>query len=468
MVGTSPPQTARVSEIARACGIEVEPAETAEEAASRLAESPPDLLLVHSGAGCTAVAGLLETASREQPGVLRFVLTDAPTVEEAVEVVIAGADGYLPSRFDAAALGAAIEKAARGRRRCGIAAAEAASELVEISSAMREAAARLRMVAPTDTTVLLLGESGTGKEVAARFLHANHPRRRCGPLVAVHCGAVPDGLLESELFGHVRGAFTGAERERIGRFEQAHGGTLFLDEISTMKPEAQVRLLRVLQERQISRVGSLETRPVDVRVVVASNQDLKRLVAQGHFREDLFYRVSSFPVRLPPLRERLADLPRLVQLLAERAARKAGLCRPRRFSPDALRALAAWSWPGNVRELENAVEYATILAGARELVLREDLPPEVAGSPETDRPQAGASVLVTEEGISFRRAVSNLERELILQSLRLADGNKARAAELLDLKRTTFLEKLRRLEEEGLLVPGQADRLIPAAPGTPS
>jgi DNA-binding NtrC family response regulator len=442
--------------------------EEPEDALRRLAESAFDLLIVYAGTGPDTASRLFEKAESAEPRPLRFVLTERPSIEEAVEFANAGAEGYLFAPFDPGRSGPAMEKPDRPRRLPGNGPPGGGSELVEISAAMKEVAERLRLVAPTDATVLLLGESGTGKEVAAKFLHANHPHRRNGPFVAVHCGAVPDTLLESELFGHVRGAFTGADRDRIGRFEQANGGTLFLDEISTMKPEAQVRLLRVLQERQVCRLGSSEARPVDVRVVVASNQDLKRLVEEGSFREDLFFRVSVFPVRLPLLRERLADLPELVRIFAERAQRKAGLGRPKRFSAEALLALSRWSWPGNVRELENAVEYATILSGPREIVLRQDLPPEISGGAGEELPAARASLLVTEEGINLRQAVSNLERELILQSLRLAAGNKARAAELLHLKRTTFLEKLKRLEEEGLLGPLQADLSRPALPASPA
>jgi transcriptional regulator with PAS, ATPase and Fis domain len=328
---------------------------------------------------------------------------------------------------------------------------------------MTEVVGKLEKVAALDTTVLLLGESGTGKEVATRFLHEQHPGRKNGPLVCVHCGAIPDTLLESELFGHVRGAFTGADRDRAGKFEQAQGGTIFLDEISTMTPAAQVRLLRVLQDRRISRLGASDSKPLDVRVIVASNADLKELVEAGEFRLDLYYRISTFPVTIPPLRERPGDILPLVDHFSNKIAERIGLAVPKMLSPEALAAMSSYAWPGNVRELENAVEYGCILAGERDAVLREDLPEEIAALPGSP-PVATAGVLVTEEGVSFRTAVTRLERELILQSLRLAEGNKAKAAELLDLKRTTFLEKLRRLEQDGLLPSGQPDRSSAEAP----
>jgi DNA-binding NtrC family response regulator len=250
----------------------------------------------------------------------------------------------------------------------------------------------------------------------------------------------------------------------VGKFEQANGGTIFLDEISTMKPEGQLRLLRVLQDRQVTRIGASEPRQVDLRVIAASNQDLKTMVDAGTFRLDLYYRVSTFRVRLPAVRERSGDIPPLVELFSLRCASRHGLDAPKRFSAAAMRALHAHDWPGNVRELESAVEFAYILSDGRDLVLPQDLPPEIAGKEASpDAPASG--IVVTEEGVSLRTAVSRLERELILQSLRLAGGNKARAAELLDLKRTTFLEKLGRLAEDGLLPQPQAEWSSP--PGAP-
>ncbi len=380
------------------------------------------------------------------------VLTGNPTTAGSVEAHRRGADGYLAKPLTAHGLEQVLASPAprpASPEPVRPAAAPRHGDMVVGSGPMLQVVERLRKVASLDTTVLLMGESGTGKEVAARFLHDNHPTRKDGPLVCLHCGAIPHTLLESELFGHVKGAFTGAERDRVGKFEQANGGTLFLDEISTMSAEAQVRLLRVLQERRVTRIGSTEARPIDVRVVVASNQDLSALVERGIFRLDLLYRVNTFPVTIPPLRERPGDIAPLVDFLAERVARKLGLGEPREFTADALRALSAHDWPGNVRELENAVEHGVILSNGRETVQVEDLPPEIAGLAADGCPPP--NVLVTDEGLNFRSAVTSLERELILQSLRLAEGNKARAAELLELKRTTFLEKLRRLEQDGLV-----------------
>ena len=317
------------------------------------------------------------------------------------------------------------------------------------SGKMTALMARLRKVAGLDTTVLLTGESGTGKEIVAGWLHANHPVRRTGPLVSVHCGAIPETLLESELFGHVRGAFSGAERDRCGVFEQADGGTLLLDEISTMSPQAQVRLLRALQERRVTRVGSTQSRPVDVRVIVASNKNLKEMVDKGTFRLDLYYRINGFPSELPPLRHRGNDVTLLADFFGRRTAARMCLDGPKRLSPEALNALNGYNWPGNVRELENAIEHAYIMSDDRDMVELADFPIDIAGLAGCGDEAQLSGLQLTEEGLSFRTAVTNLERDLILQSLRLSGGNKARAAALLELKRTTFLEKLHRLEEDG-------------------
>lgn len=437
-----------------AAGFEGRAVFSTSEASRVLAGDPPDLLVVRSSLLGEDGVEFAEAALRQVPGLRCLVVAPDPNVPEAVRSMRTGAEGYLPVDAPPEQF---VEILCRRRSRVSQGGQPSDEpDFVAGSASMQAVMSKLRRVAPLDTTVLLGGESGSGKEVAARYLHDHHPRRRGGPFVCLHCGAMPDGLLESELFGHVKGAFTGADRDRIGKFEQASGGTLFLDEIATMKPESQVRLLRVLQERRVTRVGSTESRPVDVRVIVASNQDLRRLVAEGAFRLDLFYRVSAFPVSLPPLRERVSDIPAMAELFARRTAARIGLDSSRRFAPATLKALAAHAWPGNVRELENAVEYATILAEDG-TILPEHLPEEISPL-ASDRTPPPASVIVTEDGISFRSAVTYLERDLILQSMRLADGNKARAAELLDLKRTTFLEKLRRLEDEGLISAPQPDR----------
>lgn len=295
-------------------------------------------------------------------------------------------------------------------------------------------------VADSRTTVLLQGESGTGKSLIARAIHRLSSRAD-GPFVEVSCGALPESLLESELFGHVRGAFTGALHDKIGKFEAAHGGTIFLDEISSASPVLQVKLLRVLQERQFEPVGSNETRTVDVRVILASNRDLAEEVRTGRFRQDLFYRVNVVTLVIPPLRERVGDIP----LLAEHFLRKYAGENNRRivgFSDDALRLLQRYNWPGNVRELENAVERAVVLCRGA-LITPDDLPPTVVEPldlPPDDFPR---------EPLPLKKALELPEKRIIEQALRANNWNRQATARMLGINRTTLYKKMRRYGLEG-------------------
>jgi transcriptional regulator with PAS, ATPase and Fis domain len=299
-------------------------------------------------------------------------------------------------------------------------------------------------VSVTNSTILVSGETGTGKELVARAIHHNSPRRG-SQFVAINCSAIPETLLEAELFGHVRGAFTGAVGNRVGRFEQAHKGTLFLDEVGTMGGPLQMKLLRALQEREVERVGDSRPIKVDVRVIAATNSDLARLVAEGRFRDDLYYRLNVIPVRLPPLRDRKEDIPLLVQHFLDRFCREIGPPRPTMtVSQQAMRRLMAYGWPGNVRQLENALERGVALSGGRTQIELADLPPDMQELGDT--PASGAFAL-PEDGIDFQEYVGEVERELIRQSLERTGGNKGRAAQLLNLKRTTLVEKLKRLNQ---------------------
>jgi len=303
----------------------------------------------------------------------------------------------------------------------------------------------LETVAPTGSTILISGETGTGKEVVARAIHHSGPRRM-HRFVALNCSAIPETLLEAELFGHVRGAFTGAVGNRQGRLEQAHKGTLFLDEVGTMSAALQMKLLRVLQEREFERVGDPHTTKVDVRVIAATNSDLGRMVAEGTFREDLFYRLNVIPVQLPPLRDRKEDIPLLVRHFVEKFSAGSTLQRgPVTVSQEAMRYLMAYAWPGNVRQLENAIERAFALSAGRSQIELADLPPEIQPPGE---PPVTSSIHFPEDGIDFERFVAKIERELIERSLERTGGNKGRAAQLLNMKRTTLVEKLKRLDRD--------------------
>jgi sigma-54 specific flagellar transcriptional regulator A len=297
----------------------------------------------------------------------------------------------------------------------------------------------MAQVAGYDSTVLIRGESGCGKELVARCIHELSPRGK-GPFVPVNCGAIPRDLLESELFGHEKGAFTGALTNRIGRFELADGGTLFLDEIGDMSFDMQVKLLRVLQERVFERVGSAEQRRSNVRIVAATHRDLEARAHAGEFREDLYFRLNVFPIVVPPLRERTDDLPMLIDDLVQRGEAEG---RPSiRFTQLALDCLAAYSWPGNVRELENLIERLAILHPGKTLD-RTDLPAPIGERRRSPQPTL---TTIPKTGLDLREHLGQIERELIRSALDQTDGTVAHAARLLKLRRTTLVEKLRKYE----------------------
>lgn len=301
----------------------------------------------------------------------------------------------------------------------------------------------VKLVAGRRSTVLITGETGTGKEVVARAIHAAGGREKL-PFVAVNCAAIPENLIEAELFGYAKGAFTGAAQPRAGKFEQANGGTLFLDEIGELPPAMQVKLLRVLQEKEVQRLGCNETVRLNIRVIAATNLDLESAVRARLFRQDLYYRLNVVPLRLPPLRERMEDLPPLVEhflgkiCASERLPRKS-------ITPQALRDLASRNWPGNVREVEHAVEMAIVLSGERPVLDIDDfLVPESVLSGQLH--EAMPLIRVPDEGLDFDQTVVSIERSILAQALSKCHGNKARAAELLKMKRTTLLAKMKSLE----------------------
>ncbi|PWU07572.1 MAG: Fis family transcriptional regulator [Terriglobia bacterium] len=313
--------------------------------------------------------------------------------------------------------------------------------MVGRSPAMEDVANTIRLVGPFKCTVLITGETGTGKEVAARAIHAASPRAHL-PMVAVNCSAVPESLLEAELFGHVKGAFTGAANQRVGRFEQAHKSTIFLDEISEMPLELQAKLLRVLQEREFQRLGSSETIKVDVRVIAASNTNLPEMVRQGKFREDLFYRLNVVPLVMPPLRKRTEDIALLMDHFLAKVCANEDIPR-KQVTPRTVERLAHLPWPGNVRQLENAVEKAIALSGYRDTLYASDF--GLADSSRlltAEKPLAGSAL---PEQMDFATAVSQFERAILEGALAKTGGNKTAAAEMLGLKRTTLIMKLRGL-----------------------
>lgn len=314
--------------------------------------------------------------------------------------------------------------------------------LIGESRAMRQVGDVIRLIAARRSTVLITGETGTGKEMVARAIHMASGRAAL-PMVAVNCMALPENLLEAELFGHVRGAFTGAIQNRVGRFEQAHRSTIFLDEIGDMPIEIQAKLLRVLQEREFQRIGSSETVQVDARVIAASNIDMQEKIRVGKFREDLFYRLHVVPISIPPLRQRAGDIPILVDHFLEKVCKQEGIgakiaCR------ETIDRLGTYSWPGNVRQLENAVEMAVAMSGDRQTLYPGDFPlPSTAHNKNAEL--ANREIAVPEGGLDFERTVERLERALIEQAMRQTGGNKSQAADILRLKRTTLTAKLKSL-----------------------
>jgi DNA-binding NtrC family response regulator len=317
--------------------------------------------------------------------------------------------------------------------------------LVGESRPMKNIAQIIRLVGPRRSTVLITGETGTGKEMVARAIHMMSGRSHL-PMVAVNCNALPETLLEAELFGHVKGAFTGAISQRVGRFEQANRSTLFLDEIGDMPVDLQAKLLRVLQEREVQRVGSSEVIRLDVRMVAASNTDLPERIKQGKFREDLYYRLNVVPIRVPALRERPSDIPLLVHHFIDKICRQEDIP-GKQISREALDRLSAYPWPGNVRQLENAVEMAIALSGDKHELHPGDFTLPPAGPPKPMSMATSAMIRLPEDGLDFERTVSRIERSILSQALERTGGNKKQAAEMLHLKRTTLSAKLKSLEQ---------------------
>ncbi|MDA8164651.1 MAG: sigma-54 dependent transcriptional regulator [Desulfobacteraceae bacterium] len=407
------------------------------EAACRLRDGQYQLLLFQADPPKDWPSFFAALPAADAPPVL--VLARQPTIGEAVAAVRAGAADYLQAPVPAGQLSDIIERTIAARA----AAADRArhpvfANIIGQSEKIKKVFSLVEKVCDTDTTVLVHGESGTGKELIARALHYQGARRT-GPFVPVNCGAIPGELLESELFGHEKGAFTHAIRTRVGRFEMGHGGTVFLDEVSEMSPMLQVKLLRVLQEREFERIGGTKTIKSDFRVVAATNRDLEEEVRQGSFREDLYYRLNVIPIEAPPLRERPSDIPLLVSHFIEKfnASKHKTISG---VSSGALACLVNFDWPGNVRELENVIERMVILATSDELT-EEDLPGRLREKNGTARVAVEA---VPDEGFVLSEVVADFEQRLIIQALNQTGWVKNQAAKLLNVNRTTLLEKMKR------------------------
>lgn len=394
---------------------------------------------------------VLDAALERYPEVVCIVVTGFGTVTDAVAAIKRGAADFITKPFQFDHLLHVMRSALEQRRlrsenawlRSQIQERYRFAGLVGRSLRMRELFDLLETVAASPSTVLVTGETGSGKELAARAIHHNSPRRN-RRFVALNCSAVPETLLESELFGHVRGAYTGAVASRAGRLESAHQGTLFLDEVGAMSGLLQAKLLRVLQEREFERVGDDRSIRIDVRIIAATNADLAQLVRDGAFREDLYYRLNVIPIFLPPLRERREDIPLLVRHFIEAFGRQQDRSREVTVTQAALRRMMAYGWPGNIRQLENAIERALTLSRNRAWIDVDDLPRELQQAPF---PEPAGLPAIPEEGFDLAAHVAAVERQLLRRALDETGGNRQQAARRLGLKRTTLVEKLRRLGE---------------------
>jgi DNA-binding NtrC family response regulator len=429
-------------------GFSVIQAADAAEGRARLGGFAYDALVVDLRLPDASGLDVLEEALTLFPTMRAVVMTGLGSVSEAVTAIKRGAVDFLIKPFRPSQLSGVLrtaieqqqlqhDNAALGthlQRRCRF------HNIVGCSAPMRAVFSTLELVAPMHSTVLIEGETGTGKELIARTIHDNSTRHD-QHFVAFNAAAIPDGLAEAELFGHVKGAFTGAVQSRTGRFELAHKGTLFIDEVSAMSLSLQAKLLRALQDRQIERLGESRSVKFDIRIIAATNLDLRQMVKEGTFREDLYYRLNVVPVRLPPLRARGEDVALLAQYFVRQSCEANGMPL-RTLGQECVRVLMNHPWPGNIRQLGNAMEHAVAMSGSESHITPGMLPEDIRQPTEA---WLTTSISIPEEGLNFVSVVSQLERELILRSLERTGGNKQQAARLLQLSRTTLIDKLQRL-----------------------
>ncbi len=392
---------------------------------------------------------LLKLLKDINPHCVAIIITGYGTIHSAVEAMKLGAFDYITKPLKEDLVKLAVERAvsyARLRHE-NVILKDTLKEkydfgkLIGYSDCMRQVFATIEKVSASDSTVIIYGESGTGKELVTRAIHFNSDRKD-RPLVAVNCGAIPEDLLESELFGHEKGAFTGAIRNRTGRFELAQGGTIFLDEIGDMSPTLQVKVLRVIQERQFERIGGIKTINADVRIITATNQNLEEAVAEKRFREDLFYRINVIPIHLPALRERGVDIP----ILANHFLAKFNQLKKKsveRIPAEIIDIFMNYPWPGNVRELQNLMEMLVVIKEKGEISV-DDLPRKMRQAMDRIDVKLGTPE-ISDQGLNFNELVGNFEKELLMQALEKSGGVKNKAAQLLNLNRTTLVEKLKRL-----------------------
>ncbi len=453
VIDDDPSNREAISLLLNSSGYQVQSAASGEEALELLQKNSFEVILTDLFLPGISGIDILKRVKEDAPSSSVILITGKASAETAVEAMKSGAFDYLtkPLHFERlkVVISKALEKTQlvsenlylrqqlRGKYRF--------DKIVGNSLAMQQVFSRMEKIVGTDSTILILGDSGTGKELVAKAIHFNG-NRKDKPFVAINCGAIPAELLESELFGHIKGSFTGAVADKKGKFEQAHHGTIFLDEIATMPLHLQMKLLRVLQEQEVEKVGDNKTIKLDVRVISATNANLEDSVKAGEFREDLYYRLNVIPIKLPALKERQEDIALLSRHFVEKICQETGRT-PVTFSSEAMRAMEAYSWPGNVRELENVVERTMTLSEGNTIEI-SDLPTDIGKADPGSQETAVVGPKLTEQGIDMPQFVAGIERNLILSALALANGVKARAADLLNIKRTTLVEKIKRLKIE--------------------
>jgi two-component system response regulator PilR (NtrC family) len=427
-------------------GFDVVLAASGEEALNLLDGEDVDLAILDIMLPGISGIDTLRAIRISNPNLPVIVITAFSSIDGAIEAMKHGAFHYIPKPFKNEEVVLTVNKALEQRRltrenerlKAELSEKYAYANIIGKSETMRKVFDLIRLAAPSRSNILIQGESGTGKELVAKAIHHASPRAR-NAFVTVNSGSLPPELLESSLFGHMKGAFTGAIATKRGLFEVADGGSIFLDEIGNINLETQAKLLRVIQEKEFMRLGSVETVKVDVRIIAATNADLSKLMKDSHFREDLFYRLNVITINLPPLRRRREDIPLLIAHFLDKYAEE-NKRKVREVTPDAMRILMDHSWPGNVRELENTIERAVVLCTG-ERITNELLPEYLRYPVKTDQP----ATVVPAEGLSLKDAVSQYERAMILQSLELANGVQKKAAELLQLKPSTLNEMMKRL-----------------------
>ena len=436
-----------LAELLRSDGHKVKAVSDGKQAMSLVVEDKYDLLITDLRMPNVDGLELLRVVKDMNPDNLVIMITGYGSVDTAVDAMKLGAFDYItkPLRDDLVKLTVRRALSFARLKEENLVLKDSLKEkydfgkLIGYSDCMKKVFENIEKVSASDSTVVIYGESGTGKELVARAIHFNSDRRN-HPLVPVNCGAIPEELLESELFGHEKGAFTGAIRNRVGRFELAQGGTIFLDEIGDMSPALQVKVLRVIQEKQFERIGGMKTIYANVRIIAATNQDLELAVAEKRFREDLFYRINVIPIHMPPLRERGPD----IAILANHFLRTFNKMKKKTLlgiCPEALNCLVHYNWPGNVRELQNLIEMLVVMKSDGEIVIA-DLPSKFLS--QKREPAASPSFDMSPEGFNYNEIVSQYEKDILLKALKRCGGVKNRAAKLLNLNRTTLVEKLKR------------------------